>query len=184
MTARLCEAKASFSSTRSSSLGGDARAVEQLANGRHRPDAHHPRVDAGDCARDEATERLDAELARPLLARDHERGSAVVDPARVAGGDGAVRPKRGPERGELLGARVGARMLVAVDLAHGDELVVEAACLARRPSAAATRSANASCSSRETPQRSATFSPVSPIDSSGNISSSRGFGKRQPSVVS
>ena len=33
-------------------------------------------------------------------------------------------------------------------------------------------------------QRSATFSPVSPIDSSGNISSIRGFGKRQPSVVS
>ncbi len=46
------------------------------------------------------------------------------------------------------------------------------------------RSANASCSSRETSQRSATFSPVSPIDSSGNISSIRGLGKRQPSVVS
>ena len=44
--------------------------------------------------------------------------------------------------------------------------------------------ANASWSSRDTSQRSATFSPVSPIDSSGNISSSRGFGKRQPSVVS
>jgi hypothetical protein len=43
---------------------------------------------------------------------------------------------------------------------------------------------NASCSSRETPYRSATFSPVSPIDSSGNFSASRGFGKRQPSVVS
>jgi hypothetical protein len=35
-----------------------------------------------------------------------------------------------------------------------------------------------------TPQRSATFSPVSPIDSSGNIASSRGLGNRQPSVVS
>ena len=60
----------------------------------------------------------------------------------------------------------------------------------KRPAASAAAhrccdsSANASWSSRETPQRSATFSPVSPIDSSGNISSSRGFGKRQPSVVS
>ena len=60
----------------------------------------------------------------------------------------------------------------------------------KRPAALAAaqrfceRSANASWSSRETSQRSATFSPVSPIDSSGNISSSRGFGKRQPSVVS
>src|ERR671934_522869 len=33
-------------------------------------------------------------------------------------------------------------------------------------------------------QRSATFSPVSPIDSGGNIFASSGFGKRQPSVVS
>ena len=54
----------------------------------------------------------------------------------------------------------------------------------RRPNAAAIASANASCSSRLTPYCSATFSPVSPIDSSGNISSMRGFGKRQPSVVS
>src|SRR5262249_57494296 len=46
------------------------------------------------------------------------------------------------------------------------------------------RSAKASWSSRVTCQRSATFSPVSPIDSSGNIASSRGFGNRQPSVVS
>ena len=60
----------------------------------------------------------------------------------------------------------------------------------KRPASAAAAqrrcdsSANASCSSRETLQRSATFSPVSPIDSSGNIASSFGFGKRQPSVVS
>ena len=71
-----------------------------------------------------------------------------------------------------------------LDVAHRDELVGEAP---RRVGAAQRRcdcSANASCSSRETPQRSATFSPVSPIDSSGNIASIRGFGNRQPSVVS
>ena len=61
---------------------------------------------------------------------------------------------------------------------------------AKRPASAAAaqrrceRSANASWPSRETCQRSATFSPVSPIDSSGNVSSSRGFGNRHPSVVS
>ena len=46
------------------------------------------------------------------------------------------------------------------------------------------RKANASWSSRETLQRSATFSPVSPIDSSGNFASIAGFGKRQPRVES
>ena len=61
---------------------------------------------------------------------------------------------------------------------------------AKRPaaSAAAQRccesNANASWSSREIPQRSATFSPVSPIASGGNSSSSFGLTKRQPSVVS
>ena len=60
----------------------------------------------------------------------------------------------------------------------------------KRPAACAAaqrsceRTANASWSSRDTSHRSATFSPVSPIDSSGNISSRRGFGNRQPSVVS
>ncbi len=38
------------------------------------------------------------------------------------------------------------------------------------------RSAKASWSSREMPQRSATFSPVSPMLSSGNIASRRGLG--------
>ena len=61
---------------------------------------------------------------------------------------------------------------------------------ANRPAASAAAhrrwlsSANASWSSRLTDQRSATFSPVSPIDSSGNIASIRGLGNRQPSVVS
>ena len=61
---------------------------------------------------------------------------------------------------------------------------------AKRPaaSAAAQRrwlsSANASWSARLTPQRSATFSPVSPMLSSGKRSAMRGLGKRQPIVVS
>ena len=56
-----------------------------------------------------------------------DRGRAVVQPGRVAGGDGAALPERGLQRRELLERRLGARMLVARDVADGDELVVEAA---------------------------------------------------------
>ena len=84
MTARLCEANASFSSTRSRSADVDAGPRQQLRHRRNGPDAHHARVDAGDRRGDERAERLDAELGGALLARDHERGGAVVQPARVA----------------------------------------------------------------------------------------------------
>ena len=105
----------------------DAAALEQLAHGRDRADAHHARVDAGDRAADERAERLDAELARLLLRRDHERRRAVVDPGCVAGRDRAALAERGLERGELLGGRVGPRVLVARHVADRDELVGEAA---------------------------------------------------------
>ena len=61
---------------------------------------------------------------------------------------------------------------------------------ANRPAASAAaqrcceRSANASWSSRMTPHRSATFSPVSPIASVENRAAYAGFTNRQPSVVS
>ena len=60
----------------------------------------------------------------------------------------------------------------------------------KRPASAAAAqrccdwNANASWSSREMPQRSATFSPVSPIDSGGKHSACFGLVNRQPSVVS
>ena len=41
----------------------EARAREHLPHGRDRADAHDPRIDARDRARDEAAERLDAQLA-------------------------------------------------------------------------------------------------------------------------
>ena len=104
----------------------DARAGEQLAHGRNRSDPHHARIDAGDSAADERAERLDAELARLLVRRDHERSCAIVQPGRVTGGDGAVLAERRRERCELLERRVGAGVLVAAQFADGDELVVEA----------------------------------------------------------
>ena len=75
-------------------------------------------------------------------------------------------------------------MLVDDDLSHGNELVVEASRSVRRRPALLRAERERVLILPGHRERSATFSPVSPIDSSGNISSSRGFGKRQPSVVS
>ena len=88
------------------------------------------------------------------------------------------------QRGELLGDVSGARVLVALDLADGNELVGEAPRRVRlRPAPLRLERERVLVLARDAP-RSATFSPVSPIDSSGNSSSILGFGKRQPSVVS
>ena len=126
-TASDCDANASFSSTRSMSPTRDARAREQLRDGGDGTDAHHARVDAGRGRAAEHAERLDAEVARPLLAGDHERRRAVVDAARVAGRDGATRPERGLQRAELLGRRLGPRVLVALDAGDRHQLVGEPA---------------------------------------------------------
>ena len=130
----LCEAKASFSSTRSMSADLHSGARQQLAHGRDRADAHDARVDARDGAAREGRQRLDAERAGPLLARDHERRGAVVDAARVAGRHAASGAEGGLQLGQALGRRVGPRMLVDRHLADGDQLVCEAAgCLRLGP---------------------------------------------------
>src|SRR5581483_5601591 len=103
------------------------RPREQLLDRRDRPDAHDAWIDAGRGRADERAERLDAELVRPLLARDHEGGGAVVEARGVAGRDGAAGPKRRLQRRQLLEARVGPRRLVENDLSDRDELVGEAA---------------------------------------------------------
>ena len=144
------------------------------SHGRDRARCPSPRGSTPATARaDERAERLDPELARLLLARDHERRRAVVDAARVARGDRAARPEGRLQRRELLDVVSRPRVLVdASTLADGATISS-----AKRPASCAAaqrrcdRSANASWSSRETPHRSATFSPVSPIDSSGNSAS-------------
>ena len=110
------------------------------------------RVDAGDGAADEGAERLDAELGRALLARDHERGGAVVDPARVAGRDRAVLAERG-----LQARPASRRPCRAGDARRASTSPTATSSSSKRPAsfAAAQRccdwSANASWSSRETP---------------------------------
>ena len=110
----------------------EARARENLPHGRDRADAHDPRIDARDRARDEAAERLGAQLLRALLARDHERGGAVVHAARIPRRHRPALAERRPKRRELLERRVRPRMLVALDVADRNELVVEAPRLVRR----------------------------------------------------
>src|SRR5205085_10461295 len=100
---------------------------EELPHRRNRADAHHLRIDPGDGAADEGAERLDAELTRLLLGRDHEGGGAVVDAARVARGDRAALAERRPKRRQLLGARVGPWVLVPLGAVDRDELVREPA---------------------------------------------------------
>src|SRR6266508_2868592 len=106
----------------------DAGASAQLSHCETGAHYHHARIDTRNCTPDETSERFDAEISRLFLARDHERGGAVVDAARIPGGDrAAVRAERRLQRRELLGARVGPGMLVALDTVHGHELVVETA---------------------------------------------------------
>src|SRR5712691_7949734 len=103
----------------------DTRAVEELAHRRDRRDSHHAWIHADDSAADERAERLHAERARLLLACNHERGGAVVDPARVSHRHRPACAECRLQRRELLGARVGTRMLVTVDAVDGDELVAQ-----------------------------------------------------------
>src|SRR5262249_44904247 len=105
----------------------DSGPGKKPAHRRHGPNPHHARVNAGDRTGHETAERLGAELAGPLLARDHERGGTVVDPARVACCDRSVLAERGLEPSELLRGRVGPRMLVAADAVDGHHLAVEVA---------------------------------------------------------
>ena len=163
-TASDCEANASLSSTRSISSIETPGAGEELAHRGHRADAHHGRVDPGDGRAGEDAERLDPERARLLLARDHERCSAVVDPARVA------RRHRPVRRGTRAAARPSFSSVVSGrGCSSRTSSPAGTSSSSNRPASAAAaqrcceRSANASWSARETPQRSATFSPVSPI---------------------
>ena len=176
-TATLCEANASFSSTRSiSSIATPVRSSSLRTAGIGPMPITRGSTPAAALPA-KRRQRLGAQRRRPLLARDHERGRAVVHAARVARGDAAAGAKRGLERGQPLGGRVRPRVLVAVERRRpGRARRRSGRPPARPPSARCERSANASWSARETPYRSATFSPVSPMLSSGNIASRRGLG--------
>ena len=62
--------------------------------------------------RDDARQRLDAELLGLGVAHHDHRGRAVVERARVARGDRTVGPEHRLQRRELLDGRAGARAVV------------------------------------------------------------------------
>src|SRR5581483_768894 len=92
-------------------LKRDAASLDELANGRDRPDAHHAWIDPGDSTAYERAEWLHAQLTRLLLGGDDESRRAVVDPGGIPGGDRPALAEGGLERGELLRGRVRTRVL-------------------------------------------------------------------------
>src|SRR6185503_3790068 len=64
---------------------------------------------------DDARERRETERLRALGRHDDERGRAVVDAGRVAGGYRPILLERRLERGERVDGRVGANRFVAID---------------------------------------------------------------------
>src|SRR5690242_15772434 len=71
-------------------------ACERLLARGDRPEAHVARLDASGGRGDVARLRSQPQLLDRLLARDEDRGGAVVEPRRVPGGHAAVLRERGP----------------------------------------------------------------------------------------
>src|SRR5947208_912155 len=82
-------------------VDGKARALERLACGRHGPDAHVRRVDAGGRARHDARQRLAAQLPGAPLGADHEARRTVGQLRRVAGPHGPTLSEDRPQLRQL-----------------------------------------------------------------------------------
>src|SRR6266704_3291584 len=83
---------------------------------------------------------LELQFLRLVRIRDEDGAGPVVDAARVARGDPAVRLERGRQRREFLQGRVASRVLVRVEHAlgtgfvedrNGDDLPLEASLVDR-----------------------------------------------------
>ena len=128
---------------------------ERLAGGRHGPEAHDRRVDAGDGGRHDPRHRPEARVARPLASTSEDRRRAVVDPGAVARGHGAALAERRPELARAPRWSVSARGCSSRSTTIGvalllrdrdrDDLVVEPAGLDAATARCCDASANASC---------------------------------------
>ena len=113
MTTRLCDANASFSSTRSRSPDADPGAGRAACARPARDRCPSPCGSTPATA--PATKRPSGSTPSSrasLLARDHQRGRAVVEAARVPGRHVPSLRKAGFSARELLRGRVRPRMLV------------------------------------------------------------------------
>ncbi len=91
-----------------------ARALEHAADGMHRGDEEPFGRHAGLAVADDACQGPDAQLAGFFAAHHHQRGSAVGDAGRVAGGHDAIGLERRAELGEGFRRRITPRALVHV----------------------------------------------------------------------
>src|SRR5262245_16174526 len=184
ITTRLCEAKASFSSTRSrsetsiparsSSFRTAGTGPIPITRGSTPATALPTKAPSGSTPSAWARSSLAITRAAAPSLMPLELPAVTVPPSLNAGLSVASFSRLVSGRG------CSSRATSPTGTSSSSKRPLSLASVQRRCDC----SPNSSCSSRLIPYRSATFSPVSPIDSSGNISSSFGFGKRQPSVVS
>src|SRR3989454_567591 len=111
-------------------------ARQRLPDRRNRAVQHDRWVRARDAGGDETGARFELQLPRLVRRRHEDPARAVIDAARVAGGDATIRLERRRKRGELLHGGRATRMLVRVEhllvaalIEHGDrfDLLLEAA---------------------------------------------------------
>ena len=93
----------------------ESESREEFLARRGRADAHDAGRDAGGGSGDDARLWLQTVRLGRAFGRDQQRARAVVDAGGVAGGHGAVVPKRRRQLCERLEARIGADVLVAFD---------------------------------------------------------------------
>src|SRR5699024_7300029 len=92
-----------------------AGALEHLAGGRDRAEAHDLRGQARVGVRDDPGTRLETVLLDGRLAHHEDRGGTVVEGGGVAGGDDLATLDDGAELRQDLRGGAGARALIGVD---------------------------------------------------------------------
>ncbi|MCY1511484.1 hypothetical protein D9M68_459050 [compost metagenome] len=90
-----------------------ARPLQCLGAGRHRPQAHEPWLDTRHRPREDARAWLEAMAFADGPGADQQSRRAVIHARRIAGGNHAVGEQR-PEPGQAVGAGFRARMLITL----------------------------------------------------------------------
>src|ERR1700694_446467 len=113
-----------------------ARPLERLPRRLDRSEAHDLRLQRRDAGGDDPGQRADPEILGLTVGGDHDRGRAVVERTRVAGGYPPVFSEHWLQGGEHLHRGVRPRPVIAVHggavrQRHGDDLAVEEPAVAR-----------------------------------------------------
>ncbi len=112
-TERYCAANASLISKRSMSSSARPVLASTLADRRRRPHPHQRRLDPdGRPRRRAAPSGVRPWRSHRLLGGEHQRGAAIHDAARVAGGDAAVLLEHRRQLAQSLERGLGAQVVV------------------------------------------------------------------------